>query len=30
MPAAGGKTADELTFIFVFSGSKDKATGDSN
>src|SRR5207244_12895615 len=30
MPAAGGKTADEVTSIFVFSETKDKATGDSN
>src|SRR5882762_9857866 len=28
IPAAGGEIADELTSIFVFSGSKDKATGD--
>src|SRR5260370_4896062 len=28
MPTAGGNTADELTSILVFSGSKDKATGD--
>src|SRR5258708_37056784 len=30
IPAAGGNTADELTAIFVFSGSKAIANGDGN